>query len=183
MCVENLPSAVDNAYTMRMARLVLFLVAALCLAADCPARRLLSFLVGRWSGAASALRPGGMMDLIQTEEAQLKLDGLVMMIEGVGRAKTDGKLVLQALGLISFDDLSGTYRMRAFNDGRWLETDVELAGGGNGLSWGFTLGDIKTRSILRINDKGEWTESAEVTVGTSPPRKLMDLAVRRIAAQ
>jgi hypothetical protein len=139
VCVENLPAAVDNAYTMRMARPVIFLAAAFCLAADCPAQAprtpdlaaqraamgKLSFLVGRWSGAASALRAGGMMDLAQTEEAQCKLDGLLLMIEGVGRAKADGRLVLQAFGLISFDGQSGT----------------------------------------------------------GPPRKLMDLAVRRIAAQ
>lgn len=47
------------------------------------------------------------------------------MIEGVGRAKTDGKVSLQALGVISFDDETGTYQMRAFNDGRWLETEVK----------------------------------------------------------
>jgi hypothetical protein len=175
----------------------MFLAAALCPVAGCLAQPprtpdlaaqraamgKLSFLVGRWSGAASALRAGGMVDLLQTEEAQFKLDGLLLMIEGVGRAKADGKLVLQALGLISFDDQAGTYRMRAFNDGRWLETDVQLAEGGNTLSWGFTLGEIKTRSVLRINNKGEWTESAEMTVGTGPPRKLMDLAVRRLAPQ
>ena len=60
------------------------------------------------------------------EEAGLsiKLGGLVLMIEGVGRTKLDGKL--HALGLISFDDASDRYRMRAYNDGRWLETDVTL---------------------------------------------------------
>ena len=69
----------------------------------------------------------------QTESAQFKLDGLVLMIEGVGRAKTDGKVSLQALGLISFDDDTGTYKMRAFNDGRWLETEVKLVDGGNSI--------------------------------------------------
>ena len=82
------------------------------------AMKKLSFLIGKWSGEASVLRgPGQFVDLIQAEEAQFKLDGLVLMIEGVGRTKSDGKLALQALGLISFDDASGNYRMRAFNDG------------------------------------------------------------------
>ena len=39
------------------------------------------------------------------------------------------KLGFLALGLISFDDETGTYRMRAFNDGRWLETEVKLEDG------------------------------------------------------
>jgi len=139
----------------------------------------LSFLIGKWSGDASLLRgPGRFVDLSQTEEAQFKLDGLVLMIEGVGRTKLDGKLALQGLGLISYDDESGTYRMRAFNDGRWLETEVKLADEGNAISWGFTMGEIRTNSVLRINDKGEWTELAELTIGTRPPQKLLELTVR-----
>ena len=48
----------------------------------------LSFLIGEWSGEASALRgPGHVFELNQTEVAQFKLDGLVLMIEGVGRTK------------------------------------------------------------------------------------------------
>jgi len=141
----------------------------------------LSFLIGKWSGEASVLRgPGRFIDLSQTEEAQFKLDGLVLMIEGVGRTKSDGNLALQALGLISFNDESGTYRMRAFNDGRWLETEVKLADGGSGITWGFTLGEMRTESVLRLNERGEWTELTELTIGTRPPQKLMELTVRRI---
>lgn len=139
----------------------------------------LSFLIGKWSGDASVLRgPGQFVDLSQTEEAQFRLDGLVLMIEGVGRMRADGKLALQALGLISFDDASGRYRMRAFNDGRWLETEVELTDAGT-ITWGFSFGEMRTSSVLRINEKGEWTELAELMVGAKPPPKLMELTVRR----
>ena len=101
------------------------------------AMKKLEFLVGDWSGEATVLRgPGQFAEMAQTESAHFKLDGLVLMIEGVGRTKIDGKLALQALGLISFDDETGTYKMRAFNDGRWLETDVKLADGEKSLSWG-----------------------------------------------
>src|SRR5439155_5651894 len=109
------------------------------------AMKKLSFLVGKWSGEASVLRgPGQFVDLLQTEEAQYKLDGLVLMIEGVGRTKADGTLALQALGLVSYDDETDVYSMRAFNDGRWLETDVKLIEGGKGITWGFVLGEFKT---------------------------------------
>ncbi len=139
----------------------------------------LAFLAGKWSGEASVRRgPGDPVRLIQTEEAQYKLDGLILMIEGVGRTP-DGKPVLQALGLVSYDDAAATYRMRAFNDGRWLESEVKLLEGAQGITWGFSLGEFKTSSVLRINEKGEWTELAELTIGAQPPRKLIELAVRR----
>src|SRR3978361_642315 len=136
----------------------------------------LAFLIGEWSGEASVLRgPGQFAEMAQTESAHFKLDGLVLMIEGVGRVKTDGKVSLQALGSISFDDETGTYKMRACNDGRWLETEVKLADGGNSISWGFSLGAFKTATVLRIDENDEWTEHGELTIGERPPQKMMDL--------
>jgi hypothetical protein len=146
------------------------------------AMKALEFLVGEWSGEATVLRgPGQFVEMAQTESAHFKLDGLVLMIEGVGRTKPDGKVSLQALGLISFDDETGRYRMLAFNDGRWLETEVKVADSGNSMSWGFAIGQFKTATVLRINENGEWTEHAEITIGERSPQKMMDLKVRRIA--
>jgi len=151
-------------------------------AAQRAAMKKLEFLAGEWSGDASVLRGAGqLVDLVQTESAQFKLDGLLLAIEGVGRSKIDGRPALQALGLISFDDEAGTYWMRAFNDGRWLETEVKLADGENSISWGFVLGEYRTTTVLRINDKGEWTELGQLTIGDRPPRKMIDLRVHRIS--
>ena len=137
-------------------------------------------MVGKWAGEARLLRgPGEPTVLVQTEEARFKLDGLILEIEGIGRTKSDNRPILQALGIISFDDETGTYRMRAFNDGRFLETDVELLEDGKSLSWGFALGSVRTSSVLRINEKGEWTELAEISIDSQPAKKLMELTVRR----
>jgi hypothetical protein len=145
------------------------------------AMKKLEFLVGKWQGHARVLRgPGELVELVQTEEAQYKLGGLLLIIEGLGRKKAGGELLLQALGIVSYDDESTTYRMRAFNDGRFLEAEVQLLDEGLGLTWGFTLGDIKTKSVLRINEHGDWTELAEITIGSQPARKLLDLSVRRL---
>lgn len=140
----------------------------------------LLFLAGSWSGRARIWRaPDSSVDLIQTEQVAFKIDGLVLAIEGLGRSETDGKAVLQALGLISYDDEHGVYRMRAFNDGRWLETEVVLDDSGQGLHWGFEMGEIKTRSSLRMDENGAWTEVHEVTVGSQPSRKFMTLTAKR----
>jgi hypothetical protein len=56
---------------------------------------------------------------------------------------------------------------------------VKLSENGRGMTWGFALGDIRTSSTLRINEKGEWTELAEITIGSQPARKLIELAVSR----
>src|SRR5215469_17995784 len=145
------------------------------------AMKKLAFLAGKWLGEARLLRgPGEPVVLVQTEEARFKLDGLILEIEGIGRTKPDNKPVLQALAIISFDDETGTYRMRAFNDGRFLETDVKLLEDGKSLTWGFALGQIRTNSVLRINERGEWTELAEITIDSQPARQLLELTVKRL---
>ena len=144
------------------------------------AMKKLSFLVGQWSGQARMQRGQGEgMELAQTENAQYKLDGLVLLIEGTGRTVSDDKAVLQALATISYDDEAKVYRMRAYNNGRYMETEVKAAASGKGLTWGFTLGQIKTSSVLNINEKGEWTEVSEIVIGAQPPRKFLELTVRR----
>jgi hypothetical protein len=144
------------------------------------AMKKLGFTVGKWAGEARLLRgPGEPVVLIQTEETQYKLDGLILVTEGVGRNKADGKLVLQALGIVSYDDESGTYRMRAFNDGRFLETEVKLMDDGKGITWGFVSGQIRTSAVMRITEAGDWTELHEITIGSQPPRKYMELTVSR----
>jgi len=148
------------------------------LTAQRAAMKKLGFLVGKWNGGASPARPREWMDLHQSEEVQYKLDGLILVIEGVGRTKSDGHPVLQAFGVISFDDETATYRMRAFNDGRFLESEVKLLDQDKAISWGFALDQITTKSVLRISESGEWTELAEIKIGSEPPKRLLELTVR-----
>ena len=145
------------------------------------AMKKLEFLVGKWNGEARLRRGSDQwMDLHQSEEAQYKLDGLILVIEGIGRTKSDGRSILQALGVISFDDETATYHIRAFNDGRFLESEVKLLGQDKAISWGFALGQVATKSVLRINESGEWAELAEIQIGSEPPKTLLELTVRRI---
>ena len=142
----------------------------------------LSFLVGEWAGDVRIYpKPDEPLVLKQTEDVRFKLDGWLLQIEGIGRTKTGGQPVLQALGMISFDDERCAYRMRAFNDGRFLETEVTLLDDGRSLRWGFSVGEIKTTALLRVNESGAWTELHEIKVGAQPPRKFMELAVARIS--
>jgi hypothetical protein len=152
-------------------------------AAQRAAMKKLEFLVGNWSGEARMFRAGQTIELAQSEHAEFKIDGLILEIEGAGRSKADGKALLQALGIVSYDVERQTYRFRAFNDGRWLESDVKLGDDGSSMSWGFTVGEFRTSSVLRITPEGHWTEHHEITIGTQPARKLMDVDVARVEKQ
>jgi hypothetical protein len=143
------------------------------------AMKKLGFLVGKWSGGARVQRgPGPAIELTQMEDVQYKLDGLVLLIEGTGRNKSDGQVVFRALATVDFDEESGAYRMRAYNDGRSLDTELKLAADGKGFTWGFAFGQIKTSYVMHLNEKGEWTETGEVVMGNQPPMKFIEMTVR-----
>lgn len=145
------------------------------------AMKRLGFLVGQWQGQGRMLRaPGEWIEFDQTEHGEYKLDGLLLVIEGEGRAKGDGRLVLQAYSIVSYDDATGKYHMRAFNDGRWLESDIAVADNGKELTWGFALGEISTQSTLRLTDSGKWTESDDITISTRPAKEFMELTVKQV---
>jgi hypothetical protein len=146
-------------------------------AAQHQAMKKLEFLVGHWSGSATVVRgPGEPLKLTQTEDVQFKLDGLVLLIEGTGQTG-DGQAVYHALATISYDDAANAYLFRAYNDGRYLDTALAVTP--NAFSWGFTTGPAKVINAMKLTDDGEWLESTEVTMGTAPPHRTMEMKLRR----
>ncbi len=144
------------------------------------AMKKLDFLIGTWTGEDRVqMGPGEPLVLAQTENIQSKLDGLLLLIEGAGRSKSDGKLMFQALATVSYDDETGQYRMRAYNDGRYRDTELTLAYSGKGFTWGFPMGQMQMNFVMVLNDKDEWSETGEMTAPGQPPHKFVELTVRR----
>jgi len=142
------------------------------------AMRKLAFLAGHWSGPVTITRgPGEPLHLTQTEDVEYKLDGLVLLIEGKS-TNADAKVLFSALATIAYDDASHAYRFRAYNDGRYL--DAELSVPGNGFSWSFTAGPAHVGNTMRLTAKGEWEEVSEVTVGSNPPHRSVEMLLQHL---
>ena len=91
------------------------------------------------SGDAVVMRgPGETVKVRQTEEVKYKLNGLLLLIEGTGRNPDTGDAVFNALATISYDDASGVYHFRAYNDGRYLDTELKVPE--KGFEWGYKAG-------------------------------------------
>ncbi|MGH6868175.1 MAG: hypothetical protein ACREDA_04725 [Methylocella sp.] len=137
----------------------------------------LSFLAGRWSGPVTIVRgPGEPLHLTQTEDIQYKLDGLVLLIEGKSTS-ADGKVLFSALATVAYNDASHTYRFRAYNDGHYLDTELTVPV--NGFSWSYTAGPARIVNTMNLTGKGEWNEVAEVTVGSSPSHRSVEMLLQR----
>ncbi|MGA0558080.1 DUF1579 family protein [Larkinella sp. VNQ87] len=120
----------------------------------------LRFLEGQWKGAAEAiLGPGKKVNMVQTENVQMKLNDRVLLIEGTGREQ--GQVVFQALAVAAYDSLNRKYTMKAFRD-NGQSTDAYLdVKGENWLEWGFNTERGKIRYTIRLNSKGQWHEVGE----------------------
>ena len=97
------------------------------------AMRKLSFLAGHWSGRVNITRGAGEpLHLTHMEDVEYKLDGLVLLIEGKSTS-ADGKILFSALATVAYDDASHTYRLRAYNGGHYVDTELSVPA--NGFSW------------------------------------------------
>jgi hypothetical protein len=142
------------------------------------AMRKLSFLAGHWSGPVSIVRgQGEPLHLSQTEDVEYKLDGLILLIEGKSTS-ADGKVLYRALATIAYDDPSRTYRLRAYHDGHYLDTELSVPA--EGFSWGFTDGLAHIVNAMHLTSKGEWDEVTEVTVGSNAPHRTVDMLLQHL---
>jgi hypothetical protein len=161
------------------------LFASLCCGQQAPnlpaqreAMKKLAFLVGKWSGGATTSRgPNETVKVKQTEDVQFKLGGLLLLIEGTGRNPDNAEVMFNALATISYDEAAKAYRFRAYNDGRYLDTDLKVPE--NGFEWGYKAGPADVRFVMRLNDKGEWVETGDVKFGDNPPQRTFEMTLRK----
>jgi hypothetical protein len=98
--------------------------------------------------------------------------------EGTGRDTQSNKILSNALATISYDDAAKQYRIRAFNQGRYLDTELKL--GDSSFEWAYQSGPAKVINRMKLGEAGEWIEIGEVTLGSQPRRKFVELNVKKL---
>jgi hypothetical protein len=142
------------------------------------AMRKLAFLAGRWSGPVTITRgPAESLQLTQTEDVQYKLGGLVLLIEGKSTS-ADGKAEFSALATISFDDATRTYRIRAYNNGHYVDTELSVLA--DGFRWSFPAGPVRIVNTMHLTAGGEWQEVTEASMGNAPPRRSVEMVLQKL---
>ena len=144
----------------------------------------LAFMVGQWKGAGwLEYAPGQRSAFVITETIQSKLDGLALLIEGVGKRKIDGKgegdTIHQALAVLSYDDKARRYRFLTHTaEGRYADADVKLIEGG--WQWGLQFpGGMAIRYTIKIAGKDEWHEIGERTTDGKTWQQFHEMTLER----
>jgi hypothetical protein len=82
------------------------------------------------------------------------------------------------LATISFDDATRTYRIRAYNNGHYVDTELSVLA--DGFSWSFLAGPVRIVNTMHLTAKGEWQEVTEVNVGNAPPRRSVEMVLQHL---
>ena len=100
------------------------------------AMKAVAFLEGRWTGEGwIQMGPGPKQEFSQTEVIERKLDGGLLLIEGIGRSKaSEAKKVHHAFAVVSFDPTTKKYRFSSHVVGR-PPLDVAPEVGTNTFKW------------------------------------------------
>jgi hypothetical protein len=131
-------------------------------AAAAEAMQRLAFLHGTWRGeGVTTMAPGQQERAFVLETTQPRLNGAVLVVEGLGWKGTQGaadyQVVHQALGVVSYDARRGGWAMRAYRGGGWVDADVTVGDGE--LVWAFDQpGAGRIRYTIRMDEQGRWHE-------------------------
>jgi hypothetical protein len=125
--------------------------------------------VGQWEGEGTIQRgPQNSSKSTVTEKIEMKLDGGIVVIEGIGKAtdvetKTE-KVVHHAFGVLSYDVLANKYRLESYlADGKSTEAWFNVIGE-NKYQWGFDTPQGKIRYTITIDPVANtWEEIGEFT--------------------
>jgi hypothetical protein len=142
------------------------------------------FLVGEWDGEGwVAFGPGQRKTFTIHESVQPKLDGLVVLLEGLGKSPSpDGtqRITHHALATLAYDPQARVYRLSAYREGNGFIA-AQARVGAKSLIWGFTdprAGDI--RFTIRLDDQGRWTETGEASRdGGKSWHQFLDMTLHR----
>jgi hypothetical protein len=148
--------------------------------------KLFSYWIGRWQGEGfMQMGPGDPKKSVVDERIESKLDGTLLLVEGIGKAKTSSSsemaIVHQALGILSYDPATNQFRFRTYlKDGR--EADAWLMSTGQDkFQWGFdTPNGGKTRYSITLNpNQKTWNEIGEFSRDGSTWLKFFEMNLKK----
>ena len=107
-------------------------------------------MVGNWEGSGWSRSPDGkQVTFNQTENIYNKLDGKILVINGLGTDKTTNEKVFEAFGVISFNTHENKLVMNAYTmDGKHTQANFEVTK--TGFDWWFDTGSgtVKYKATL-----------------------------------
>lgn len=146
----------------------------------------LSAWIGNWKGEGSMQTPTGETKTSKVDEKiESKLDGSVLLVEGVGKhtdATTNTESVVHhALAVLSYDNTTNQYKMKSWlKDGKSTDAWFNVTGENN-YQWGFDTPKGKIRYTIALNPtEKKWNEIGEFSRDGNQWRKFFEMNLTKV---
>jgi hypothetical protein len=142
----------------------------------------LDFLLGEWRGGGWIQMGPEKHEFEGRETVESKLGGVLLLIEGRHYAKGDAsRMMHNAFAAVSWNPRTKEYEFRAYTaNGQALTVPARWRDGG--LEWGFEPpgSGMKIRYFIRLDEKGQWVETGEMSRDGSQPRQFFEMRLTRL---
>ncbi len=141
----------------------------------------ISVMEGKWKGEGWRMNPDGSKDNSNVLEIiQFRLEKSVLLVEGLG-TNDAGKIVHNALGIISFNPMTKQYSMKSFlSNGLSTEATFEVIESNKSFHWWFKDargGTIKYKITIMDNN---WNEVGEYSFDGVNWRKILEMNIKKV---
>ncbi|WP_341225307.1 hypothetical protein [uncultured Arcticibacterium sp.] len=133
---------------------------------------------GSWSGEGWIQMGPQKSFFTIDEKAGHKVGGGVFVFEGLGHDKTSKEIIHQAYGIVTYDDATDAYSMRAFRaDAKSMDADFSVDQNGL-INWGFEVPQGKISYVIEVKE-GQWIEKGTIEMGGGRSFQFMEMLLER----
>ncbi|MFH1680383.1 MAG: hypothetical protein ABIH26_07035 [Candidatus Eisenbacteria bacterium] len=148
------------------------------------AMKRLDWCVGTWKGEArTQMSPREVLSIGMTETIEKRLDGTILVVEGVGRkilsSGEEGDIVHQTFGVLSHDAEAGRYVWRTWSMPGGLYNEQEPAVSDSGFSWSMEVSRGRVRHTVTLDENGDWNEAGEFSRDGEEWKGFFEMVLRR----
>ena len=141
------------------------------------------FMVGEWAGEGwIAMGPDGPQKFSSRETIESRLDGLVLVIEGVHESLEEtnqGETIHHAVATLSWNDGAGVYDFRShLANGRSGDYEGRIEAGA--FVWGMEIPGRTIRYTITIDEENQWTEVGETSTDGTTWSKFFEMTLQRV---
>lgn len=139
----------------------------------------LSMLVGKWEGTGwASSQDGTRNEFVQSEVVEEKLDGIALLVQGLGKRKGSEEIVHDAIAIITYDDAENLYSFRShLSTGQ--STDATGRFEGSKFIWGFDVPSGTIKYTLEITDGSIWHETGHFSRDGSQWYQFMEMNLQK----
>jgi hypothetical protein len=140
---------------------------------------------GKWTGEGTMQQgPGPAKKSTVEENIELKLDGMVLTVEGIGKMADGadrGKVVHHAFAVLYYDQVTQKYKFRShLIDGRSTDAWFDVTGD-NKYQWGFDVPAGKIRYTIIIDAASKkWNEIGEFSSDGNSWNKFFEMNLTKV---